>query len=169
MLRTSRLLPIGSSSPTQTCSGGVTNVKRSVALLSATVFGIGLVGSAVAQTTTPAPATPAPATTPAQKPAEAKPKADVKKAKNAMGTVKSASADSLVVAGKEKGKDAEWTFAVDSKTAIRKSGKAITAADLKPGDQVQVRYMDHDGKATAMAVQVKAGAASAKAQPAEKK
>jgi len=135
-----------------------------VALLIAVVFGIGLAGIAVAQTT-PAPATPAPATTPAP----AKPKSDVKKAKNAMGTIKSASPDSLVVAGKEKGKDAEWTFAVDSKTAIRKSGKAITAADLKPGDQVQVRYMDHEGKATAMAVQVKAGAASAKAQPAEKK
>jgi len=76
-----------------------------------------------------------------------------------------------VVAGKEKGKDAEWTFAVDSKTAIRKSGKAITAGDLKSGDQVSVRYMDHEGKATAMAVQVKPGGASAKAasQPAEKK
>jgi hypothetical protein len=147
-------------------------VKRSVALLIAVMFGIGLAGLAVAQTTTPAPATPAPAATtpaPAQKPADAKPKSDVKKAKNAVGTIKSASPDSLVVAGKEKGKDAEWTFAVDSKTAIRKSGKAITAADLKAGDQVQVRYMDHEGKATAMAVQVKAGAASAKAQPAEKK
>jgi hypothetical protein len=149
----------------------VTNVKRSVALLIAMVFGIGLAGLAVAQTTTPAPATPAPATTPApaQKPAEAKPKSDVKKAKTAVGAVKAASADSLVVAGKEKGKDMEWTFAVDSKTAIRKSGKAITAADLKAGDQVQVRYMDHEGKATAMAVQVKPGASSAKAQPAEKK
>jgi len=145
-------------------------VKRSVAVLIAVVFGIGLAGSAIAQTTTPAPATPAPATTtaPAQKPAEAKPKSDVKKAKNATGTVKSASADSFVVAGKEKGKDAEWTFAVDSKTAVRKSGKAITPADLKPGDQVQVRYMDHEGKATAMAVQVKPGAASAKAQPEKK-
>lgn len=147
-------------------------MKRSVALLIAVMFGTGLAGAAVAQTTTPAPATPAPATTPApaQKPAEAKPKSDTKKAKNATGTVKSASADSLVVAGKEKGKDAEWTFAVDSKTAIRKSGKAITAADLKPGDQVQVRYMDHEGKATAMAVQVKPASTSAKAQqPAEKK
>jgi len=148
-------------------------VKRFVALLIAAVFGIGIAGSAVAQTTTPAPATPAPATTPApaQKPAETKPKSEVKKAKTAMGTVKSASADSLVVAGKEKGKDAEWTFAVDAKTAIRKSGKAVTAADLKPGDQVQVRYMDHEGKATATAVQVKPGATSAKAtaQPAEKK
>jgi hypothetical protein len=148
-------------------------VKRFVTLLIAAVFGIGIAGSAVAQTTTPAPATPAPATTPApaQKPAETKPKSEVKKAKTAMGTVKSASADSLVVAGKEKGKDAEWTFAVDAKTAIRKSGKAVTAADLKPGDQVQVRYMDHEGKATATAVQVKPGATSAKAtaQPADKK
>jgi hypothetical protein len=136
-----------------------------VALLIAAVFGIGIAGTVLAQTTNPAPATPAPATTttpaPAQKPAEAK--QSTKKAKNATGTVKSASADSLVVAGKEKGKDTEWTFAVDSKTAIRKSGKAITAADVKAGDQVQVRYMDHDGKATAMAVQVKPAAASAKA------
>jgi hypothetical protein len=147
-------------------------VKRSVALLVTVMFGIGLAGVAVAQTPTPAPAAPAPAATtpaPAQKPAEAKPKSDAKKAKNAMGTIKSASADSLVVAGKEKGKDTEWTFAVDSKTAIRKSGKAVTAADLKPGDQVQVRYMDQEGKATAMAVQVKPTSTAAKAQPAEKK
>ena len=146
-------------------------MKRSVALLIALVFGIGFAGLAVAQTPAPAPATPAPATTPApaQKPAETKKSSDVKKAKTVQGTVKSASGDSLVVAGKEKGKDAEWTFAVDSKTAIRKSGKSITAADVKPGDHVSVRYMDHDGKATAMAVQVKAGAASAKAAPAEKK
>src|SRR5207253_7587504 len=94
-----RLLPVGRSFPTQTCSGGVTNVKRSVALLIAVVLGIGFAGLAVAQTTTPAPATPAPATTPApaQKPAEMKPKSsDVKKAKTAQGTVKAASADSLV-------------------------------------------------------------------------
>lgn len=158
-------MSVAQSSPTQTCSRGVTNVKRSVALLIAAVFGIGIAGTALAQTTNPAPATPAPATTttpaPAQKPADTK--QSTKKAKNATGMVKSASADSLVVAGKEKGKDTEWTFAVDSKTAIRKSGKAITAADVKPGDQVQVRYMDHDGKATAMAVQVKPAAASAKA------
>src|SRR6266850_8520961 len=103
-------------SPTQTRSGGVTNVKRSVALLIAVVLGIGFAGLAVAQTPAPAPATtPAPA----QKPAETKQKsADMKKTKNAQGTVKSTSPDSVVVAGKEKSKDAEWTFAVDSKTAI---------------------------------------------------
>ena len=154
-------------------------MKRPVVLLVAVVFGIGAAGLAVAQTPSPAPA-PAPATTPApaQKPVDTKQKpAEAKKTKNAQGIVKSASADSLVVAGREKAqgakemKDAEWTFAVDSKTAIRKSGKAITAADLKPGDQVQVRYMDQAGKATAVAIQVKPGAASAKStgQPAEKK
>ena len=155
---------------TQTRRGGVTNVKRSVALLIAVVLGIGSAGLAVAQTTAPAPA-PATTPAPAQKPAEMKQKSpDMKKAKNAQGTVKSASADSVVVAGKEKSKDAEWTFAVDSKTAIRKSGKAITAADLKAGDQVHVRYMDHEGKATAVAIQVKPGPAAAKATaPAEKK
>jgi len=154
-------------------------VKRSVVLLVAVVFGIGAAGLAVAQTPSPAPA-PAPATTPApaQKPVDTKQKpAEAKKTKNAQGIVKSASADSLVVAGREKAqgskemKDAEWTFAVDSKTAIRKSQKAITAADLKPGDQVQVRYMDQAGKATAVTIQVKSGAAAAKStgQPAEKK
>jgi len=157
----------------------VTNVKRSVVLLVAVVFGIGAAGLAVAQTPSPAPA-PAPATTPApaQKPVDTKQKpAEAKKTKNAQGIVKSASADSLVVAGREKAqgskemKDAEWTFAVDSKTAIRKSQKAITSADLKPGDQVQVRYMDQAGKATAVTIQVKSGAAAAKStgQPAEKK
>jgi len=154
-------------------------VKRPVVLLVAVVFGIGAAGLAVAQTPSPAPA-PAPATTPApaQKPVDTKQKpAEAKKTKNAQGIVKSASADSLVVAGREKAqgskemKDAEWTFAVDSKTAIRKSQKAITAADLKPGDQVQVRYMDQAGKATAVTIQVKSGAAAAKStgQPAEKK
>jgi hypothetical protein len=91
--------------------------------------------------------------------------------KQAQGMVKSASPKSLVVAGKDKAqgakemKAAEWTFSVDSKTAIRKSGKAITAADLKPGDQVQVRYMDQAGKATAVAIQVKPGTAAAKPAP----
>jgi hypothetical protein len=95
------------------------------------------------------------------------------KAKKAHGMVKSSSADSVVVAGKEKVhgskemKDAEWTFAVDSKTAIRKSGKAVTAADLKAGDQVEVRYMDHGGKMTAVAIQIKPTTAAAK--PTEKK
>ena len=54
--------------------------------------------------------------------------------------------DSLVVTGKAKGKDAEWTFAVDPKTKIRKNNKDVTAADLVAGDSVQVRYHAEGGK-----------------------
>lgn len=143
-------------------------MKSFVVPIVAVVFGIGSVGTAIAQGTSTAPAQ-APATAPAvQKPAESKPKPVEAKTKSAHGMVKSASADSLVVAGKEKVhgskemKDAEWTFAVDAKTAIRKSGKAVTAADLKAGDQVQVRYMDHGGKLTAVAIQIKPTTAAAK-------
>jgi Domain of unknown function (DUF5666) len=156
-------------------------VKSFVAPIVAVVLGIGSVGTALAQATSTAPTqapaaaptTPAPATTPAQKPAESKQKPMEAKAKKAHGMVKSASADSVVVAGKDRAqgskemKDAEWTFAVDSKTAIRKSGKAVTAADLRPGDQVEVRYMDHSGKMTAVAIQIKPTTAAAK--PTEKK
>src|SRR5262245_60426349 len=76
-------------------------------------------------------------------------------AKTAIGTVKSASADSLVVGGKMKGKDEEWTFGVDSKTTVKKGGKAITAADVKAGDSVSVRYMEADGKMMAQSVTVR--------------
>jgi Domain of unknown function (DUF5666) len=156
-------------------------VKSFVAPIVAVVFGIGSVGTALAQATSTAPAqapAAAPTTTPAapapaQKPAESKQKPMEAKAKKAHGMVKSASADSVVVAGKEKVqgskdmKDTEWTFAVDSKTAIRKAGKAVTAADMKAGDQVEVRYMDHSGKMTAVAIQIKPTTAAAK--PTEKK
>jgi len=154
-------------------------VKSFVAPIVAVVLGFGSVGTALAQAASTAPAqapaaapttTQAPATqpAPAQKPAESKQKPMEAKAKKAHGMVKSATADSVVVTGKSKEtKDAEWTFAVDSKTAIRKSGKAVTAADLKPGDQVEVRYMDHGGKMTAVAIQIKPTTAAAK--PTEKK
>jgi len=123
-----------------------------VAFLTAAALVTGVAGFAAAQTTTTAPA-PAPAK-----------KSDKKMAsKSAAGTVKSATADSIVVAGKEKGKDAEWTFGVDSKTSVKKGGKAIAAGDLKAGDNVSVRYMDHDGKAMAQAISVR------EAKPAEKK
>ena len=89
-----------------------------------------------------------------EKKAEKKPAA-----KSASGTVKSASADSLVVGGKMKGKDEEWTFGVDSKTTIKKGGKAITAADVKAGDSVQVKYTEDAGKMMAQSVMVKAAPA----------
>lgn len=133
-------------------------MKKLVALLIGFAFVAGTVGMAAAQTT-PAPA-------PAKKSAE---KMDTKKpaakAKSASGTVKSAAADSLVVAGKEKGKNAEWTFAVDPKTTLKKSGKAITAADVKAGDTVDVRYTEDGGKAMAQSVTVKAPKMAKKEEP----
>jgi hypothetical protein len=76
------------------------------------------------------------------------------KVKNANGSVKMSAADSLVVAGKG---GTEWTFAVDEKTMIKKSGKSITAADIKPGDSVHVRYAEHEGKNVAERVTVRSG------------
>jgi hypothetical protein len=139
-------------------------MKRLFALLVGIAFVSGTVGFAAAQ---------APSTTTDKKPAAdskmEKKDAAAKKAstKTANGTVKSASPDSIVVAGKDKGKDAEWTFAVDGKTKVKKAGKDMMAKDLAPGEKVTVRYMDHDGKATAMNVNVSAG--STKKAAAEKK
>jgi len=146
-------------------------VKKLVALFVGLAFVTGIVGFAAAQATAPAP----------EKKAEEK-KADAKKpeakkkaaAKKATGTVKAASADSVVVTGKDpKGKDAEWTFAVDPKTSIKKGGKAVTAADLKEGDQVTVAYSDQDGKNVASSVTAKGPAKMVKKEkkegaPAEK-
>jgi len=110
---------------------------------------------------------------PAMKPEEKKMEKMEKKAPHhtAMGTVKTAGADGIVVAGKAKGKETEWTFAVSDKTKIRKAGKDVTAKDLVPGDKVSVRYMDEGGKMTAMTVSASAGskqAAKAKEEPAKK-
>ncbi len=130
-------------------------MKKLIALPLALVFALGTAGFVVAQEKKAE-----------EKKSDAKPmeKKPEKKpmAKTANGSVKSASADSVVVAGKDKGKDAEWTFAVDPKTSIKKGGKAITAADIKTGDSVQVKYTEADGKAMAQSVTVKAPAAAAK-------
>lgn len=92
-----------------------------------------------------------------EKPADTKMMA--MKAHYAHGTVKSAAADSIVVTGKEgrdkSAKEARWTFALDAKTMIKKAGKAVTVADIRPGDWVDVKYMDHDGKTVAERVTVK--------------
>ena len=146
-------------------------MKKLIAMSVALLFAMGTAGLAVAQ----------------EKKAEEKKsemKSDAKMdkkekkpaAKSASGTVKSASADSLVVAGKMKGKDEEWTFGVDSKTTIKKGGKAITAADVKPGDSAQVKYTEEAGKMMAQSVTVKAAPAKKaekmdkmEPKPAEKK
>src|SRR5437762_958860 len=70
----------------------------------------------------------------------------------AVGTVKTAGPDNLVVAGKSKGKETEWTFALNDKTKVKKAGKEVMAKDLAAGDKVTVRYMDEGGKMTAMTV-----------------
>lgn len=115
-------------------------MKARVAL--ALLLAVGATAPAVAQ----APAAPGSET-----------KQEAKKAtRNVSGTIRTASADTVVVAGKDKGKDAEWTFAVEPVTNIRKGGKSITAGDLKAGDAVQVRYTERDGKAMAQSILVRA-------------
>jgi hypothetical protein len=136
-------------------------VNRLFALLVGIAFVAGTVGLAAAQTATTTDKKPAADTKMSDKKDASGKKAATKKA---TGTVKSASPDSIVVAGKEKGKDAEWTFAVDDKTKVKKGGKDTTAKDLAAGDRVTVQYMDHEGKATAMNV-----SASAAKKAAEKK
>lgn len=134
-------------------------MKKLVTLFVAAAFA-GSAAVAYAQTSTaPAPAAPA-----AEKKAD---KADKKMAaKTASGTVKSASADSVVI----KGKDADVTVAVDAKTKVKKGGKDAATGDLKEGDSVSVKYMEHDGKKVAQTITAKAAAAKkAEAKPAEKK
>jgi hypothetical protein len=131
-------------------------VKRLIALCVAFVFAMGAAGLAVAQDSKKADDKKS--DTKMEKKAEKKPAV-----KTANGIVKSAAADSLVVAGKAKGKEEEWTFGVDAKTSIKKAGKAITAADIKPGDSVTVKYTEDGGKATAQSVVVKAAPAPKKA------
>lgn len=90
----------------------------------------------------------------------------VGKSKNANGTVKAATAESLTVVGKAK---KEWTFAVDTKTSIKKAGKAVVATDLKEGDPVHVQFTEADGKLIAKAVTVKAGGTAKKEEKMEEK
>ena len=140
-------------------------MKKLMTLAIAFVFLASFVGVATAQTGTTT--APAPADKKTEKAGDKAEKKMEKKpaAKNASGTVKSASADSIVVAGKEKGKEMEWTFAIDPKTKVKKSGKDAMAGDLKAGDTVQVKYSEEGGKATAQSVTAK----EAKAAKADKK
>ena len=137
-------------------------MKKLIALLMGVAFVAGLSGSALAQSTT-APKEEKKMEKSAAMPADKKPAAH-----NASGTVKTAAADNIVVAGKTKGKDSEWTFSVDPKTKIRKAGKDISAGDLAAGDNVSVRYHEDAGKNVADAVTVRAAkkpAATTKAEP----
>ena len=101
-----------------------------------------------------------------KKAAETTPGRAVGKSKNANGTVKAATADSLTVVGKG---NKEWTFAVDAKTSIKKAGKAVVATDLKEGDPVHVQFAEAEGKLVAKSVIVKAGGTAKKDEKMEKK
>ena len=137
-------------------------MKKLIATCVAVVFALGTVGLALAQEKKAE-----------EKKSEMKSDAKMEKkekkpaAKTAKGTVKSATSDSLVVGGKMKGKDEEWTFGVDSKTSIKKGAKAITPADVKAGDSVTVRYTEDAGKMMAQSVAV-ANAPAKKAEKMEK-
>jgi hypothetical protein len=102
------------------------------------------------------------------------PKAAAAKTMSATGSVSAVAADSLTV----KGKDAEWTFAVDGKTVVTAKGAthktAAAKANDKPtpitdfvhvGDTVAVKY--HDMGATKHAASVSV-TASKPAAPAKK-
>ena len=114
-------------------------MKRLTALFAALAFVVGTTAFVAAQMP-PAEKKAAPAAT---KPAE----------KTANGTVKSATADSVVVVGKDdKGKDVERTFSINDKTQIKKAGKDVMAKDLVAGDGVNVHYTDREGKSVASAI-----------------
>ncbi len=94
------------------------------------------------------------------------------KTMSAMGNVTAVSADSVTV----KGKDAEWTFAVDKSTTVVAKGAShkmsALKADKKPtlitefvnvGDDVTVKYHDMGATKHAATVTVKS------ASPAKKK
>jgi hypothetical protein len=111
----------------------------------------------------------------AKKGKEAKPaKTEAAKSGTAAGAVTAVTADSLTV----KGKDADWTFAVDAKTTVQATGashkSAAAKADNKPtpitefvhvGDSVSVKYTDSGTAKHASSVRV----TSAKPAPAKSK
>ena len=141
-------------------------MKRALAGIVGVAFVFASAGLVAAQSpsTTPPPAT--------DKKMEDKKDSSMKKAPHhtASGTVKSVSPDSIVVAGKSKGKDTEWTFATNDKTKVKKGGKDVMAKDVAEGDKVTVRYMDEGGKMTAMSVSASTAskAAAKKDEPAKK-
>jgi hypothetical protein len=100
---------------------------------------------------------------PGRKPTDTKPTRTT--AQTAIGTVKSVAVDSIVVAGKVKGQNTEWTFAVDPTTKVRKASQDVTAAQLAPGDPVRVRYVEHEGRTVAQHIAVTTPVKPVKGKP----
>jgi hypothetical protein len=135
------------------------NVKRLLVLVLGGALIVGVAASGLAQ---------APSGTPPKDEKKGERSAETKKVatQNANGIVRTSAAASLVVSGKAKGgKDAEWTFALEPKTKIRKAGKEVGAGDLASGDVVLVRYHDEDGKHVADSVLVRASRTSPAGSP----
>ena len=70
------------------------------------------------------------------------------------GTVKDATANGLVVVGRETGQDEkEWAFAVDTGTRIDAGGQPRASA-LRAGEPVTVTFTDRDGKIVAQNIKI---------------
>lgn len=125
-------------------------VKRVLAIVIGGLFILGVVGAGSAQQV---PQTGQPEKPAIEKPSPAKPAA---KPKRLTGSVKSASEESLIQEVIQKDKSTkEYTFAVDPKAKISKTGKAITLKDLQPGDAATASFTPADGKLVAKAVTVR--------------
>jgi hypothetical protein len=91
----------------------------------------------------------APRTAPGEKTAQKK------VVRSVNGSVRTASSEAIVVVGRDKGREIEWTFALEPTTNIRKGNKSIVGKDLKVGENVQVRFSERDGRAVAESVIVR--------------
>jgi hypothetical protein len=132
-------------------------IQQATAWIVTLTVGVGLTAPVFAQGTQTAP-TQAPVTSPAAPaaPGAKAPTAKKVATKSATGTVKSTTADSLmlVTEGKDK-KTKEWTFVLDKDTKIRKAGKPAEAKDLAEKDVATVTYTEAEGKMHAKSVVVK--------------
>jgi len=134
---------------------------RSIILLVAVMFlagtGVALALAPEKSTTGPGKSTTGPAKSPSGpgKSASGPVRPSIVPARFASGTVKASSTGSFTVEGKEQGKDREWTFVLDSKTRIMRSGKPVMATDVEAGDLVTVKYTEQEGKAVAQDVTVR--------------
>lgn len=130
---------------------------RTLASITLTLLVAGLTVPGFTQTTQTAPAAGSTTTPPAAPSKPAAPAAAKKPSTKAVvGTVKSATADSLVLVttGKDK-KVKEWTFVLDHDTKIHKADKSVDAKALAEKDTARVSYKQADGKMIATDVAVR--------------
>ena len=115
-------------------------MKFAMAAMAASVIVAITSGDALAQ---------APRTPPGEKTAQKK------VVRSVNGSLRAASSEAIVVVGRDKGREIEWTFALEPTTNIRKGNKSIVGKDLKVGENVHVRFSERDGKAVAESVIVR--------------